>query len=192
MSSVFGTEHRVDRRRIGELIGLPEDAVDLQTRMLRVGRTLVSGGRDLVHGRTKTESGCRTILLPDLAVEAIRRAVRWKKEQKLRLGSKYRDSGLTFVGEWGRPFNPSNIRTRDHLPRIARLRLPRFRLHDLRHFHATQLVAAGIDYRTVGDRMGHKSPSFTISTYAHAAAQAQARAAAVANELLMKTGAFGG
>ena len=106
------------------------------------------------------------------------------------MGPRYRDSGLLFVGERGRPLNPSNVRNRDHLPRLTRLGLPRFRIHDLRHFHATHLIAAGVDYRTVGDRMGHKSPSFTISTYAHAAARARERAAAVANEMLMKTGAF--
>ena len=60
------------------------------------------------------------------------------------------------------------------------------------NFHATHLIAAGVDYRTVGDRMGHRSPSFTIATYAHAAARAQERAAAIANDLLMKSGASGG
>lgn len=178
--------------RIGELTGLPDEAVDLDNRTLRVTQTLVRAGRDPVYGRPKTERGCRTILLPDVAVEAIRGALRWKKEQRLRLGPKYRDSGLLFVGKRGSPLNPSNVRNRDHLPRLTRLGLSRFRLHDLRHFHATQLIAAGVDYRTVGDRMGHKSPSFTISTYSHAAARAQERAAAVANETLTKMRAFGG
>jgi integrase len=94
---------------------------------------------------------------------------------------------LLFVGERGRPLHPSNIRNRDHLPRIERLKMPRFRLRDRRHSHAPHLVAAGVDYRTVGDRMGHRSPSFTIATYAHAAARAQERAAVVANGLLTKT-----
>ena len=125
--------------------------------------------------------------MADMAVEAIRDALRWKKEQRLRLGPKYRDSGLLFVGEYGRPLNPSNIRNRDHVPRFVRLKKPRFRIHDLRHFHATALVSSGVDYRTVGDRMGHRSPSFTIATYAHAAARAQERAAVIANDLLVKT-----
>ena len=178
--------------RIGELTGLAEDAVDLPSLRLRVRQTLLSAGKVPVSGHPKTDSGWRTILLPELAAEAIRSALRWKKEQRLRLGAKYRDSGLLFVGEYGRPLNPSNIRNRDHLPRLTRLELPRFRLHDLRHFHATQLVAAGVDYRTVGDRMGHQSPTFTISTYAHTTAHAQERAASVANELLMKSGASRG
>jgi integrase len=86
------------------------------------------------------------------------------------------------------PLNPSNIRNRDHLPRLKRLRLPHVRLHDLRHAHATYLVAASVDHRTVADRLGHASPSFMLATPAHAALAAQQRAAAVANELLMKSG----
>jgi hypothetical protein len=61
------------------------------------------------------------VLLPDVAVEAIRAATLWKKVQRLRLGAKYRDSELLLVGERGRPLNPSNIRNHDHLPTIKRL-----------------------------------------------------------------------
>jgi integrase len=174
--------------RIGELTGLSEDSVDVARRLLRVRQTLVRGGKNPTHGRPKTDSGMRTILLPDVAVDAIKAAVLWKKEQRLRVGPRYRDSGLVFVGEYGRPLNPSNIRNRDHLPRLTRLGLSRFRLHDFRHFHATQLIASGVDYRTVGDRLGHRSPSFTLSTYAHAAVRAQEQAALVANGLLTDLG----
>lgn len=80
--------------------------------------------------------------MPNVTVEAIKVALWWKEEQRLRLRPKYRDSGLLFVGERGRPLNPSNTRNRDHLPRIERLKVVRFRLHDLRHFHATLLIAS--------------------------------------------------
>lgn len=110
-----------------------------------------------------------------------------KKEQRLKLGPKFRDAGLLFCGPKGRPLNPSNIRNRDHLPRLVRLGLPRTRPHDLRHFHATFLTANGVDIRTSADRLGHRDPGFMLRTYAHANAKAQERAAEVANELLMKT-----
>jgi integrase len=101
------------------------------------------------------------------------------------------DEGLDANGpelpRRGRPINPSNLQNRDHLPRLARLGLPRIRPHDLRHAHATDLVAAGVDIRTVADRLGHSSPSFTLKRYAHAASRAQEFAASVANQLLIKT-----
>jgi integrase len=87
----------------------------------------------------------------------------------------------------GRPLNPSNIRNRDHLPRLVRLKLPHVRLHDLRHANATHLVASRVDIRTVADRLGHASPSFTLATYAHAAAAAQQRAADAGNDLVTRT-----
>ena len=41
------------------------------------------------------------------------------------------------------------------------------RLHDLRHFAATRLMAAGAPVRTVSGRLGHANPSTTLSVYSH-------------------------
>ncbi|MHB1710104.1 MAG: tyrosine-type recombinase/integrase [Acidimicrobiales bacterium] len=54
-----------------------------------------------------------------------------------------------------------------------------FRLHDLRHYTATQLFADGMNPKTVADRLGHFSgePSITLRVYtANTSAQAQAAA----------------
>jgi len=175
--------------RLGELLGLPEAAVDLARRppLLSVQRQLVRAGRAPSYGLPKTARGRRAIVLPDVAADAIRAALLWKKQQRLRLGPKYRDAGLLFCGPRGRPLNPSNLWNRDHAPRLKRLELPHSRIHDLRHFHGTQLGAAGVDAKTIADRLGHSRVSFTLDTYVHLALQAQERAAAVANELLMKS-----
>jgi integrase len=53
----------------------------------------------------------------------------------------------------------------------------RARLHDLRHFMVTQLVAGGVDWRTVSGRAGHADGNMTLATYAHFQ-QAQDRQAA--------------
>ena len=55
------------------------------------------------------------------------------------------------------------------------------RLHDVRHWHATQLVAANTDIRTVADRLGHADAAVTINTYAHSSSESD-RAAAAAIE----------
>ena len=41
------------------------------------------------------------------------------------------------------------------------------RLHDLRHFAATRLMAAGIPVRQVSGRLGHANPATTLSVYTH-------------------------
>ncbi|MHB8189876.1 MAG: tyrosine-type recombinase/integrase [Ferrimicrobium sp.] len=42
-----------------------------------------------------------------------------------------------------------------------------YHLHQLRHFTATQLIAAGVDVRTVAHRLGHADASVTLKVYAH-------------------------
>ena len=48
-----------------------------------------------------------------------------------------------------------------------RVGLPGVRLHDLRHLHATQLLAAGVPVRTVSGRLGHANAATTLNVYAH-------------------------
>ena len=45
--------------------------------------------------------------------------------------------------------------------------VPDVRLHDLRHFVATQLLSAGVDVRTVSGRLGHRGAATTLNVYAH-------------------------
>ncbi len=41
------------------------------------------------------------------------------------------------------------------------------RLHDRRHLHATQLLAAGVPVPTVSGRLGHANAATTLNVYAH-------------------------
>jgi integrase len=45
--------------------------------------------------------------------------------------------------------------------------LPKIRFHDLRHTHASLLIADGVNIKVVSERLGHAHPSFTIHTYQH-------------------------
>ena len=45
--------------------------------------------------------------------------------------------------------------------------VPRLRLHDLRHTHATLLLKAGVPIKVVSERLGHATPGFTMATYQH-------------------------
>lgn len=57
------------------------------------------------------------------------------------------------------------------------------RLHDLRHAHATLLIAAGVDRRTVAGRLGHAQVS-TTDRYTHPVTDADRAAARIIGELL--------
>jgi integrase len=45
--------------------------------------------------------------------------------------------------------------------------LPDIRLYDLRHTHASLLLAAGTQVHVVARRLGHASPVMTLNVYAH-------------------------
>ena len=55
--------------------------------------------------------------------------------------------------------------------------LPHFRLHDLRHFMATQMLAVGVPIATVSQRLSHARASTTLNVYAHAVPGGDRRAA---------------
>jgi integrase len=50
---------------------------------------------------------------------------------------------------------------------VKRAGVPPIRLHDVRHTHATLLLAAGVNPKVVSERLGESSVAFTLDTYAH-------------------------
>ena len=57
------------------------------------------------------------------------------------------------------------------------------KFHELRHTQATQLLAQGVDVKTVQTRMGHSNASLTLNWYAHAMPQNDRKAADMLGEL---------
>ena len=70
-----------------------------------------------------------------------------------------------FPGEDEHPLHQNSV---GYLWRKARAAADvDYRLHDLRHFYASGLIAAGCDVVTVQRAMGHKSATVTLNTYGH-------------------------
>ncbi|MFY9886125.1 MAG: tyrosine-type recombinase/integrase, partial [Candidatus Cybelea sp.] len=66
----------------------------------------------------------------------------------------------------GEPWNPNSFGMQfADLAKDAKL--PRARLHDLRHSFASLLLAGGADLKTVSTALGHSTISVTADTYAH-------------------------
>ena len=82
-----------------------------------------------------------------------------------------------------RPVNPDSFSAAVH--RLCKeLKMPHVHLHSLRHFAATEMLAAGIDARNAADVLGHANPSLTLQVYAHATADRQRQAAEVLGRVL--------
>ena len=67
---------------------------------------------------------------------------------------------------------------------MKRSGLPRIRLHDPRHTHATLLLKAGVPIKVVSERLGHSTPGFTMATYQHVLPGMQREAAETFASLL--------
>ncbi|WP_207555850.1 tyrosine-type recombinase/integrase [Intrasporangium flavum] len=75
--------------------------------------------------------------------------------------------GLVFSGLRGAPLRRQQLQYAWDKA-TAGMDLPdRSGWHDLRHFHASLLIAQGASPRAVADRLGHKDPSETLATYSH-------------------------
>jgi integrase len=99
------------------------------------------------------------------------------------MGVGHQDHGLVFAMPDGRCWNPDTIGQAFERA-VGRTSLPRLRLHDLRHTHATHLLAAGVNVKIVSERLGHASVSFTLDVYGHALPGQHADAAAAVADLV--------
>jgi integrase len=114
---------------------------------------------------SKTERSRRTIALPQVAVEALRRHRAKQAEDRLRAGRAWADNDLVCTNALGEPIKPDYL-THAFTKLVARLGL-KVRFHDLRHSHLSHLLAAGVHPKVASERAGHASVSFTLDTYCH-------------------------
>jgi integrase len=83
------------------------------------------------------------------------------------------------------PMHPDSVTHR--FSRLAKQLGLRTRLHDLRHYAATQLIAGGVDLRTVSGRIGHAGGgAATLRVYTHFLAAADRQAAEVLEKTLRR------
>jgi integrase len=81
-------------------------------------------------------------------------------------GRRTRTGDLVFTREDGSGVHPEAFS--NWFAQHCRLSgLPQVRLHDVRHAYVTALLRAGVDLKVVSQRVGHASPTVTLSIYQH-------------------------
>jgi integrase len=126
-------------------------------------------------------------LLDSGTVAALRAHRAFQNQQKLKLGEAYQDTGLVFCRGDGLPIHPDRF-TQMFDRHVKNSGLPRIRLHDLCHTHATLAPAAGIHPKVVSERLGHSTVAFTMDIYSHAIPSMEAEAAEVIAQLVLGSG----
>ncbi|MFJ1511844.1 site-specific integrase [Cellulosimicrobium funkei] len=178
--------------RSGELLGLEWQDVNLTTGSLTVKQAL-RYNESLPHGQ-RTEIGptkhgrLRTVQLETTARKHFALLMRQRVTTSTLIGS--RRHNLVFPPRSGRSpsqsallsaFKRAQAGYRTAHPNIP---LPDLTVHDLRHTHASLLLAAGVDIKIIQERLGHSSAAITLSTYAHLMPDAHQGAANRLQDLL--------
>ena len=164
--------------RRGELLALRWCDVDLEGQ-LRVEQALEETKARLRFKSPKTKHGRRTISLPPSIVSELRTHWKAQQEQRLSLGmGKAPPEGLVFATWEGNVRHPDGL-SKEWRRALAALGCPQITLHSLRHTHASQLIASGLDVLTISRRLGHGSPAITLAVYGHLFSNTDDRAAAI-------------
>lgn len=162
--------------RRGELIALRWMKVDLDDGVITLDTSIVQVGPVLHEKGTKTDEGRRVSIDPD-TVARLRAHRQVCLERGLAAGTPLVADAFVCSSsiDGADPLTPDSVSQR--FGRLARALGSTARLHDLRHFHASQLLDAGVPITTVSDRLGHKDVSTTLNIYGHPVAEADRRAA---------------
>jgi integrase len=172
--------------RRGEVCALRWKNFDAELVTLTIEHSIVDLPGGLVEKDTKTHMSRRMALDAGTA-EAL-------EEQRLNMIARAREAGAQVSSESFIfsnepdgliPWVPGSVTKRFQKLRDS-LGYENMRLHDLRHFTATRLIAAGVPIRTVSGRLGHADPSTTLSVYAHFVEASDQDAAMVMGDLVAK------
>lgn len=156
--------------RWGEATALRVGDVDVEAATVQVvrARKRVPGGWEI--GPPKTRRSRRTVTLPGEVLAALTPLLADRKR-----------GDLLFTAPGGGPVHGGNFRARVWSPAVERAGLSRRpRVHDLRHTHASWLVAAGVPLPVIQRRLGHESITTTIDVYGHLLPDLQRQAAQAA------------
>ncbi len=182
MAAFFALAAMLGTRR-GELLALKRSDLDFENRRLAVSKSLVyvpNKGSILKSTKTGEE---RSIALDEIAISILRSRLE-ELVSAAEDGFAIAEDPYIFASDptGDFPWHP-DWPTHAFSAVCKSLDLS-YHLHQLRHFTATQLIAAGVDIRTVSSRLGHADPSITLKVYSHSVQAADIRAAAIIGEIV--------
>lgn len=161
--------------RINELLALEITDLDFETNEIIVNKTLMwkSANRKLgIKGQMickptpKTDAGNRKVAVPSSIIEELKNF----HEEMENYFKKHNlpSSTLIFPTIYGNYMCDRNERA-TLKKRLSDLGLPDYGFHLFRHTHASMMLNSGTNWKELQHRMGHKSITTTMDTYAELA-----------------------
>lgn len=174
--------------RKSEVLGLTWDCVNLEKKTITVQKQLVKRPEGWGFGELKTRSSYRVIKIGDQLIKRLEKQKARTLRNRVRLGEAFTVQYMANDGELiegyaedmltpviaypvclkdnGAIITPNNI---EYCMRKVHkeLELPNVSFHTFRHTHATLLIEAGANIKSVSVRLGHSDVATTLETYAH-------------------------
>jgi integrase len=136
--------------RLGEVLGLRVDRIDFLRHRIRVVEQLTTAGE--IAGLKSRAVPARVVPADDFLLGKL----------SAHIAAYPSESGLLITGRTGKPVVRSSFTAcwREAAPEGVRY-------HDLRHFFASSLIAAGLHPKIIQQRLGHANISETMDVYGH-------------------------
>lgn len=157
--------------RVGELLALTANDFDYTNKILTINKSYQRlRGKDVIN-RPKTDTSIRDITIPQFILDML--------DTYLETLYDYQPDDRIFP----------NVR-KDTLAKQLQMiskhtDLPRIRVHDLRHSHASLLIKQGVNFKVIQQRLGHKDIQTTLNTYSHLWSSAHQEVAELLNGIKM-------
>lgn len=156
--------------RIGEVLALSSDDIDLNKKIIHISKTLTKDKNDkiIIGNSTKTYSGVRDIPITDLIYKY--------------LENSHKSGNKTLFSQNGKIISPNTINS--HFKRICKnanikvvntkkkkydkfvnLKSSSVNTHMLRHTYATRCIESGMSAVVLSKLLGHKDIETTLNTY---------------------------
>jgi integrase len=170
--------------RMGEVLGLLLDDLDLEAGTLRIDKQLQRYGKNKLALEETKQRAKRTVKLPLTVRDVLKEHVQLREETRKLAASAWRGPikvmdgrqvEFLFTTTIGTPHFDTNLRRRLRAL-LALAGVKRHRFHDLRHTAATMLIAAGVNPKAVQHFMGWKD-SRMVDRYTHAVAEVMSETA---------------
>ena len=170
--------------RLSEILGLRWCDVDLASRQLAVKQTLTAFTGDPSHvNQPKSARSKRTVSFDDETAMLLRVQRERREAHLVDAGGPFTPDVQVCLRADRRPMRTSLLsHAFKRLCREAGIEGVRF--HDLRHTHATMMLAAGVPVHVVQSRLGHESVQTTVDIYGHVMRSSDADASDTFTEFL--------
>lgn len=169
--------------RFGEVAGLLWENIDFENNVIKVRTNMVYANHRFYLKGVKTKSGIRDLKVPQSLIDMLKEEKERQEELRadgkinnehdvvcLSVHNKYVSNGslkCTFI----RFCKKNNIEYKG--------------FHALRHTHATALLLAGIDMKTISKRLGHRDIQITMDVYSHVLEEMDTKASEKIEELFL-------